>query len=357
MNEEPTSSDEHSSLNEQQGNPSSADDSTNVTPEETPSTDSDIQFEGFAEKVRQIKAEIGKVIIGQEQHIDMLLVALITEGHALVEGVPGIAKTLLANLLSKTLNVDFNRIQFTPDLMPSDITGTTVFNMNDSSFSFNDGPIFTNVVLIDEINRAPAKTQAALFEVMEEKQVTVDGQTYSMEFPFFVVATQNPLEQEGTYRLPEAQLDRFTFRLLLDYPNLAEEREILKKFATDFNKAREEKIAHILSPKELADIRNRVEKVHMDESILNYIASIVVSTRNHPYLYLGASPRASLAIMKSSKAFAALQGRAFVTPDDVAHVAHAVLNHRIQLNPEREMEGMTYRDVIEQILSDIEIPR
>ena len=320
-------------------------------------TNTDTQFEGLAEKVRRIKEEIGKVIIGQEEHIDMLLVSLVTEGHALVEGVPGIAKTLLANLLAKTLNVEFNRIQFTPDLMPSDITGTTVFNMNDSSFTFNKGPIFTHVVLIDEINRAPAKTQAALFEVMEEKQVTVDGHTYPMAFPFFVIATQNPLEQEGTYRLPEAQLDRFTFRLLLDYPDLNAEREILKKFASDFNKARKVEIEHVLTPAELSDIRDRIEKVHMDDSILNFIASIVVSTRNHPDLYLGASPRASLAIMKSAKAFAALQGRAFVTPDDVAHVTFAVLNHRIQLNPEREMEGMTYRDVIEQILSDIEIPR
>lgn len=317
----------------------------------------DTRFTAFSEKVNLIKAEMAKVIIGQQEHIDMLLVALITDGHALVEGVPGIAKTLLAKLLAKTLNADFNRIQFTPDLMPSDITGTTVFNMNDSSFSFNRGPIFSNIVLIDEINRAPAKTQAALFEVMEEKQVTVDGKTYPMEFPFFVMATQNPLEQEGTYRLPEAQLDRFTFRLLLDYPDLEQEQAILEKFATDFNKASEVEISPVLSPDELKDIRDAVERVHMDESILKYIATIVVKTRNHPDLYLGASPRASLSIMKSSKAFAALNGRNFVTPDDVSHVTYAVLNHRIQLNPEREMEGMTYRDVIDQIISDIEIPR
>lgn len=307
--------------------------------------------------VQMIREELAKVIIGQYDAIDMMLAAIFSGGHILVEGVPGIAKTLTAKLLAKTLRAEFSRIQFTPDLMPSDVIGTTVFNVKTSEFSFNTGPIFSNIILIDEINRAPAKTQAALFEVMEEYQVTVDGQTYPMEFPFFVMATQNPIEQEGTYKLPEAQLDRFLVRIILDYPGLGEEKAILRRFQNDFNISLRESVRPVLSPEDIRACRDLVQQVYIKEELLDYIATIVHHTRNNGDLFLGASPRASLAIMKMSKAFAAIQGRDFVTPDDIRHVAWPVLNHRIILTPEREMEGFTTRHVIDEIISKIEVPR
>ncbi|MCB0677338.1 MAG: MoxR family ATPase, partial [Saprospiraceae bacterium] len=269
----------------------------------------------------------------------------------------GIAKTLTAKLLSQTLAVGFSRIQFTPDLMPSDVVGTTVFNMKTSEFSFNQGPIFSNIVLIDEINRAPAKTQAALFEVMEEFQVTVDGHTYRMGAPFFVVATQNPIEQEGTYKLPEAQLDRFLFRIRLDYPQLDEEKAILRRFRNDFSLAVKEQTRAVFSPQEIEECRSLVEQVYIREELLDYIAQIIHQTRNNGDLFLGASPRASLAILKTSKAIAAMRGRDFVTPDDIRYVAYPVLNHRIILTPEREMEGYDPQDVVNEIIQQIEVPR
>jgi MoxR-like ATPase len=307
--------------------------------------------------VGAVKNELRKVIIGQGEMMDLLLAALFCNGHVLIEGVPGIAKTLTAKLMAKTLDVGFSRIQFTPDLMPSDVVGTTVFNMKTSDFTFNAGPVFSNIILIDEINRAPAKTQAALFEVMEEQQVTVDGTTHDMRQPFFVLATQNPIEQEGTYKLPEAQLDRFIFKIKVKYPELSEEKEILRRFRSDFNMVVREEVKPVFSDAGIAECRKLVEKVQIREELLDYIAAVVHNTREHPDLFLGASPRASLAILKASKAIAAMSGRDFVTPDDIRYVAYPVLNHRIILTPEREMEGFDTKDVVDDILKKIEVPR
>lgn len=309
------------------------------------------------ESVSKIREQVSKVIVGQEEMVDLMLVSLFAGGHVLLEGVPGIAKTLSAKLLSKTLDVDFSRIQFTPDLMPSDVVGTTVFNVKTSEFNFNRGPIFSNIVLIDEINRSPAKTQAALFEVMEERQVTMDGTTYPMDFPFFVLATQNPLEQEGTYKLPEAQLDRFLFRIIMRYPGLEDEKKILYRFRQDFTNRQADEVQAVFSRKDLQECRDIVEKIHIKDQLLDYIAGIIHLTREHGDLFLGASPRASLSIMKASKAFAALNGRDFVTPDDIQFVAYPVLNHRIILTPEREMEGVDVEDVIKEIIEQVEVPR
>ena len=307
--------------------------------------------------VGNIKQELRKVIIGQDKMMDLLIAAIFCNGHVLIEGVPGIAKTLTARMLSQTMAVDFSRIQFTPDLMPSDVVGSTVFNMQSSEFSFNAGPIFANIVLIDEINRSPAKTQAALFEVMEEYQVTVDGTTHKMGTPFFVVATQNPIEQEGTYKLPEAQLDRFLFKINVDYPALEEEKSILRRFRNDFNQKIKQEVQPVFTPAGIAQCRSLVEQVQIREELLDYIAEVIHHTRNHADLFLGASPRASLSVLKASKAIAAMSGRDFVTPDDIRFVAYPVLNHRIILTPEREMEGYDGKDVVEDILKKIEVPR
>jgi MoxR-like ATPase len=285
------------------------------------------------------------------------LAGIFTGGHILLEGVPGIAKTLTAKLVAKATSVSFSRIQFTPDLMPTDVTGTTIFNVKTSEFSFSKGPVFANLVLIDEINRAPAKTQSSLFEVMEEKQITMDGTTFVMDFPFLVIATQNPIEQEGTYRLPEAQLDRFLFRLKLNYPSLDQEIEILKKFRNDFNSKILNEVRPVITKQDLKDCQELIEKIHIKDEILVYIAKLIDSTRNNGDLVLGASPRASLAIMRASKAIAAMNGRDFVTPDDVRYVAQPVLNHRIMLSAEREMEGIETEDVIKEITERLEIPR
>ena len=307
--------------------------------------------------VEQVKNELRKVLIGQEQMTDLLLVALLTNGHVLIEGVPGIAKTLTAKLLAQTIKAGFSRIQFTPDLMPSDVVGTTVFNLKTSEFNFNPGPIFANVVLIDEINRAPAKTQSALFEVMEEYQVTVDGHTHPVPVPFFVIATQNPIEQEGTYKLPEAQLDRFLLKINVEYPQLEEEKAILQRFSEDFSIRVKDSVKAVFSTSGIASCRKLVEQVRIRKELLHYIAHIVHRTRNHPDLYLGGSPRASLALLKTSKAMAAMRGRDFVTPDDIRYMAYHVLNHRIILTPEREMEGYQARDVINEIVKGVEVPR
>lgn len=309
------------------------------------------------QSAQDVQRELHKIIVGQDDMIEQLIIALFTGGHVLLEGVPGIAKTLTARLLARTLAVDFTRLQFTPDLMPADVTGTTVFNMKTSDFTFNSGPIFSNMVLIDEINRAPAKTQAALFEVMEEGQVSVDGITYKMTFPFMVMATQNPIEQEGTYKLPEAQLDRFIFRILLSYPSLEDEKAILLRFSEDFKATKIEEVQAVLNADTIRRCQAIVEKVHIKQELLDYIAEIIHNTRNNPDLFLGASPRASLAIMKTSKAIAAMNGRGFVTPDDIQYVAYPVLNHRIILTPEREMEGVEIGDVIKDIIQKVEVPR
>ncbi len=307
--------------------------------------------------VDAIKMQLGKIIIGQNDFIELLIVNLLANGHVLIEGVPGIAKTITAKLFAKTLKTDFSRIQFTPDLMPSDILGTSILNMKTSEFEFKKGPIFSNIVLIDEINRAPAKTQSALFEVMEERQITMDGTKYEMEYPFMVIATQNPLEQEGTYALPEAQLDRFLFKIKVGYPNLDEEITILKSHHDRKLDIPLDKIEPVLSSTDLKTYRALVQDVLIEEKVFSYIAQIVDKTRNHPHLYLGGSPRASIAIMNASKAFAAINGRDFVTPEDVKRSLTPVLGHRIILSPEREMEGMTPDTVIDIIAQSIEIPR
>lgn len=309
------------------------------------------------EKVLSARAEAAKFIIGQGEMIDLLLIGIFTNGHVLLEGVPGVAKTLSSKVLAKCLDTDFSRIQFTPDLMPSDIIGTSIFNMKTSEFNFSKGPIFSNIVLIDEINRAPAKTQAALFEVMEERQITFDGTAYKMGSPFLVVATQNPVEQEGTYNLPEAQLDRFLFKIVLDYPSLAEENEILKRYQGLTKSPDLSSVVSVFSTDDIDKIQEVLAKIKIEDQLLDYIAQITSSTRNHAKLYLGASPRASLNIVKASKARAAMSGRDFITPDDIQSVAFHVLNHRIILTPEAEMEGLLPKDVIQEIIHKIEVPR
>ena len=307
--------------------------------------------------VEKIKKELGKVIVGQHNMLEMLIVSILSNGHSLIEGVPGVAKTVTAKLLARTLAVDFSRIQFTPDLMPSDILGTSVFNVKTSEFEFKQGPIFSNIVLIDEINRAPAKTQAALFEVMEERQITMDGTEYKMTPPFLVFATQNPVEQEGTYALPEAQLDRFLFKINVPYPSLEEEIIILENEHARENKLALDTIEPVLTAAQIAEYQETIKKIIIEPNLLKYIAAITDNTRNNANLFLGASPRASLAIMNASKAMAAINGRDFVTPDDIKKIAPSVLGHRILLTPEREMEGITPEKVVQQIMETIEIPR
>ena len=310
-----------------------------------------------AQKVNDVRQVLSKYVIGQLEMVDLLMTGIFANGHVLLEGAPGVAKTLSAKVLAKSLNVDFSRIQFTPDMMPSDVIGTSVFNMKDSSFSFKKGPIFSNIVLIDEINRAPAKTQAALFEVMEERQITYDGVLYPMSFPFLVIATQNPIEQEGTYNLPEAQLDRFLFKIKLDYPELHEEEQILHRYKNNIQAPDLNEIKAVFSADEIRKIQDTVEKVIVEDNLVKYIAAITNKTRNHGKIYLGGSPRASLSIIKSAKAVAAIRGRDFVTPEDIQFVAVHVLNHRLILTPEAEMEGVRVEDVVSEILKTLEVPR
>lgn len=307
--------------------------------------------------LEEVKTEIGKVIVGQESMIEHLLVALLSNGHVLIEGVPGVAKTITAKLLAKTVDVGFSRIQFTPDLMPSDILGTSVFNAKNADFEFKKGPIFSNFILIDEINRSPAKTQAALFEVMEERQITMDGTRYEMQEPFLVVATQNPIEHEGTYRLPEAQLDRFLFKINVGYPNLEQEVQIIKNQHESKLDDKTEVVQKVVSGQQLKNYQHIVREIVVEAHLLEYIAKIIINTRENQFLYLGASPRASLALLTASKAFAAIRGRDFVTPEDIKEASFAVLRHRVVVSPEREMEGLTADEIIRQILESIEIPR
>lgn len=310
-----------------------------------------------AQKVNDVRQVLSTYVIGQLEMVDLLMTGIFANGHVLLEGAPGVAKTLSAKVLAKSLNVEFSRIQFTPDMMPSDVIGTSVFNMKDSSFSFKKGPIFSNIVLIDEINRAPAKTQAALFEVMEERQITYDGVLYPMSFPFLVIATQNPIEQEGTYNLPEAQLDRFLFKIKLDYPELHEEEQILHRYKNNIQAPDLNEIKAVFSADEIRKIQDTVEKVIVEDNLVKYIAAITNKTRNHGKIYLGGSPRASLSIIKSAKAVAAIRGRDFVTPEDIQFVTVHVLNHRLILTPEAEMEGVRVEDVVTEILKTLEVPR
>ena len=319
--------------------------------------ESRLNLEPLQASIDKIKAEMETVIVGQHKMIDQLLVSILANGHVLIEGVPGVAKTMTAKIIAKTLSIDFSRIQFTPDLMPSDILGTSVFDLKKSEFEFKKGPVFSNLILIDEINRAPAKTQAALFEVMEERQITIDGHCYTLEQPFIVLATQNPIEQEGTYRLPEAQLDRFLFKINIDYPKLNEEIDIINREHSLQNKGKLEDIQTVLTASDIINYQQLVKQILVEPNLLEYIAKLVVNTRENAFLYLGASPRASIAILNAAKGFAAIRGRDFVTPEDIKDAAIPVLQHRVIVTPEREMEGLTSVEIIKQIIESIEIPR
>jgi len=307
--------------------------------------------------VDQIKYTLAKIIVGQHESIDLLIAGILADGHILIEGVPGVAKTLTAKLISKAIDARYSRIQFTPDLMPSDILGTSVFNPKSTEFEFKQGPIFGNIILIDEINRAPAKTQSALFEVMEERQVTIDGHTYKMQEPFTVLATQNPIEQEGTYRLPEAQLDRFLFKIEIKYPSLEEEIAIITQQHQQKTTDQLNHVQPVLSAADVIALRQQVRSLHVEAKLLEFTAKIIYESRHHKSLYLGGSPRASLAMINAAKALAGIKGRDFVTPEDIIYVAAPVLRHRIMLTPDKEMEGVSPDDVVAQIIQKIEVPR
>ncbi len=312
---------------------------------------------GFAEKAREIKECISKVVVGQHFTVDLILSSILANGHILLEGVPGVAKTLMARTISKLIDTQFGRIQFTPDLMPSDVLGTTVFNMKSGDFDFHRGPVFSDIVLVDEINRAPAKTQAALFEVMQERQVTVDSVTYPMNPVFTIIATQNPVEQEGTYKLPEAQLDRFVMKINVGYPSPQEELEVLTRHHGNSGFTRLDDLHAVLTVEDLLQMRKLTSQVIIDPSLMNYIVQIVQATRTNRYLFLGASPRASVSLMQTAKGLALLQGRDFVTPDDIQLLAFPVLRHRLMLNTDADLEGLTVEKVIKEIISQIEVPK
>ena len=320
-------------------------------------TYSRIDLSDFQEKVNLLRDKIATVIVGQERAIDLILTAILADGHVLVEGVPGVAKTLLTRLISKLIDADFKRIQFTPDLMPSDVLGTNVFNIKTQEFEFHKGPIFSQIVLVDEINRAPAKTQAAMFEVMEERQSTVDGITRAMSPLYTVLATQNPVEQEGTYRLPEAQLDRFMMKVNMGYPSYDEEVKILERHEENSSLVKLDDIKPVLSVKQLLQLRSYLDKVVVDKSLLNYIAQITQQTRLSQAIQLGASPRASIYILKGAKAYALLQGRDFVTPDDIKTIVPPVLEHRLIITADAEMQGFTIEKLAQALLDKIEVPK
>jgi MoxR-like ATPase len=309
--------------------------------------------------VAHIKNELGKVIVGQDDAIEQILIVMLAEGHALIEGVPGTAKTLTVKTLSRIINASFSRIQFTPDLMPSDITGTNVFNIANSTFNLRRGPVFTDILLADEINRTPPKTQAALLEAMEERQVTIDGDAYPLSPIFTVLATQNPIEYEGTYPLPEAQLDRFQLKILLSYPAEDAEREVVARWDAGFNAKRLDQvdIEPLSDPTAILHCRAAVTRARMEPGVQHYAVDLVRRTRAHPFVHYGASPRASVALLLCSKALAAIRGREFVTPDDVRDVVLPVLRHRLTLRAEAELDGVTADAVISDILRAAEVPR
>lgn len=341
--------------------PQQPDQQANPQPENTAGEDlsfsNRIDLSKIQKGVYEIRNQLSKVIVGQEDFIELMIVSIFANGHSLIEGVPGVAKTVTAKLLARTMDVGFSRIQFTPDLMPSDVLGTSVFDLKKNEFEFKKGPVFSNIVLIDEINRAPAKTQAALFEVMAERQITIDGTQYDMEPPFLVFATQNPVEQEGTYRLPEAQLDRFLFKIVVDYPKLEDEIKIIEGNNNRRNQDPTNLIEPVFKAHEILEFQKIVQEILVEPKLITYIAQIVNATRNNPSLFLGASPRASISILNASKAVAAIRGRDFVIPEDIKFTAPSALKHRIVLSPEKEMEGTTAEAVVQQIIEGIEIPR
>ena len=307
----------------------------------------------------QIKSEIHKVIMAQEGLTDMALTALLSGGHVLIEGVPGLGKTLWARTLAKVLTVDFKRTQFTADLMPSDILGTKIFDMQKAAFTLRKGPLFTNLFLADEINRTPPKTQSALLEVMEERAITIDGQENKLSEPFLVIATQNPIEYEGTYPLPEALTDRFMMKLLLHYPGVAAEKQVLQMVDKGFESANLSNVdvAPVCTAEAFLRCKAEIRDVRVDESIFNYIVSIAETTRRVNVVSVGASPRGSVALLLTAKTFAAMQGRDYVIPDDVKELAAPILRHRIILKPEAEIDGVKTDKVIENILSSVKVPR
>ena len=318
-----------------------------------------MNIETIHEITGKIVAEIQKAIVGQDEAIEQMVISLIAGGHALLEGVPGTGKTLLARTLSHTTGTSFHRIQFTPDLMPSDIIGVNIYNTVSQKFEFREGPIFCDILLADEINRAPAKTQSALLEAMQERQATIDGNSYSLSGVFTVFATQNPIEYEGTYALPEAQLDRFMMKININYPPESAEAEILDKVEAGFDSSKPEtvNIQKILNHENLATIRNAVRNIHVEEDVRRYVTQIIRATRSKPIITLGASPRAGVLLMSAVKAKALLMGRDFATPDDVKDMAFPVLRHRILLVPEAEIEGKSADDCINEIFNSIEVPR
>lgn len=311
----------------------------------------------FSEKIEKLRHEIAQVIVGQEQAVDLVLTCILANGHVLIEGVPGVAKTLLARLIARLVDARFSRVQFTPDLMPSDVLGTNIFNVKTQEFEFHQGPVFSDIVLVDEINRAPAKTQAALFEVMEERQVSMDGATYPMGELYTILATQNPVEQEGTYRLPEAQLDRFLMKVTMGYPSAVDELEILKRHEQRTDLVKLSDVNPVLTKEEVLQLRSYMNDVLIDESLLRYITQIVQQTRSSRAVYLGASPRASVAMLQASKAYALLQGRDFVTPEDIKAVTPSILQHRLVLTAEAEMEGYTAYKVAMKLIDKVEVPK
>lgn len=333
--------------------------------EQTPSSETEglqdipfqLEYEEERSLIDQLKEECAKFIIGQDAMIEKMLICIISDGHILLEGPPGLAKTITARVLARAIDADFNRIQFTPDLMPADIIGTAIFNMKASEFEFKKGPIFSNIILIDEINRAPAKTQAALFEVMEERQVSYDSMHYNMDYPFLIIATQNPIEQEGTYRLPEAQLDRFLMKIIIEYPDFKTEVAILDRYKSQVGKMNFDDIRPVLNSQNILKLRQAAADVTAEDQMLQYIASIVQETRNNAKLYLGASPRASLGILRAAKVAALMEGRNYIIPEDVQFVATPILCHRIILSPESEIMGERAETIIEDILQIVEVPR
>ncbi|MCI7069901.1 MAG: MoxR family ATPase [Bacteroides pyogenes] len=311
----------------------------------------------FSGKIGELKKQIAAVVVGQERTVDLLITSILADGHVLIEGVPGVAKTLLAKLIARLIDARFSRVQFTPDLMPSDVLGTTVFNMKTNDFDFHPGPVFADVVLVDEINRAPAKTQSALFEVMEERQVSIDGTTRRMGELYTIMATQNPVEQEGTYKLPEAQLDRFLMKITVDYPSLEEEVSILERHHANAALVKLKDVSPVITRDEILALRAMMNHVFVDCTLLQYIALIVQQTRTSKAVFLGASPRASVAMMQCAKTYALLQGRDFVTPEDIKFVAPYVLQHRLILTAEAEMEGYSPVKVTRRLIDKVEVPK